>query len=190
MLDADDVLRKPGRVGLPSPGVEVRLNPDGEVAVRSELLMDGYFDQPDATTDVLRDGWYQTGDLGVLDDEGYLSIVGRARDVIRTGGETVAPPEVEAVLAQCPGVADVAVIGLPDAETGERCCAVVQCKEAAAPLELAEIAAFLKDRGLMVQKIPEQLERIDLVPRNATGKILKHELRERYRGAPFARAGH
>ena len=70
--------------------------------MRSPFLMDGYFDDPDATAEALRDGWYHTGDLGVLDDEGYLSIVGRARDVIRTGGETVAPPEVEAVLGAHP----------------------------------------------------------------------------------------
>ena len=84
--------------------------------------MDGYFDQPDATADALRDGWYHTGDLGAIDDEGYLSIVGRARDVIRTGGETVAPGEVEAALATHPSVAEVAVVGLPD-QRGARSCA-------------------------------------------------------------------
>ena len=81
----------------------MKLTDAGEVCLRSPFLMDGYFDAPDATADVLRDGWYHTGDLGALDDEGYLSIVGRARDVIRTGGETVAPPEVEQVLARASG---------------------------------------------------------------------------------------
>src|SRR5215470_11086134 len=87
--------------------------------------MDGYFEQPDATAEALRGGWYHTGDLGSLDDEGYLSIVGRARDVIRSGGETVAPGEVEAALSMHPGVREVAVVGVPDAAWGEVVCAVV-----------------------------------------------------------------
>src|SRR5690606_10880390 len=95
-LDDRDLPRKPGSVGLPAPGVDLKLE-DGEVCLRNQYLMDGYFAAPDETAEALRDGWYHTGDLGVLDDEGYLSIVGRARDVIRTGGETVAPAEVEQV---------------------------------------------------------------------------------------------
>jgi fatty-acyl-CoA synthase len=125
VLNSQDVLRKPGSVGLPQPGVDVRLTDDGEVIVHSELLMDGYFEQPDETAAALRGGWYHTGDLGALDDEGYLSIVGRARDVIRTGGETVAPTEVEAALVNHPAVAEVAVVGVPDAQWGEIVCAVV-----------------------------------------------------------------
>ena len=88
-------------------------------------MFDGYLDDPEATADVLVDGWYDTGDLAETDDEGYLTIVGRARDVIRTGGETVAPPEVETVLGAIAAVADVAVVGLPDGEWGEVVCAVV-----------------------------------------------------------------
>ena len=123
----------PGSVGLPQPGVELRLADDGEVCLRSELLMDGYFDNPDATAAALdADGWYHSGDLGVLDDEGYLSIVGRVRDVLRTGGETVAPAEVEAVLADHPAVAEVAVVGLPDPQWGEVVCAVVVAAAGAA----------------------------------------------------------
>ena len=98
--------------------MEVRLDERGEVCVRSPFLMDGYFDDPDATAEALVDGWYHTGDLGVLDDDGYVSIVGRARDVIRTGGETVAPPEVEAVLGAHPDVVEVAVVGVPDVRVG------------------------------------------------------------------------
>ncbi len=113
-----DLRRKPGSVGVAQPGVEVRLDTSGEVCMRSPFLMDGYFDDPDATAAVLRDGWYHTGDLGALDDEGYLSIVGRARDVIRTGGETVAPVEVEQLLAAHPAIAEVAVVGVPDAAVG------------------------------------------------------------------------
>ncbi len=113
-----DLFRKPGSVGVAQPGVEVRLAGNGEVSMRSPFLMDGYFDDDAATAEALRDGWYHTGDLGALDDEGYLAIVGRARDVIRTGGETVAPPEVEAVLGAHPAVGEVAVVGVPDARVG------------------------------------------------------------------------
>ena len=120
-----DLARKPGSVGVAQPGVEVRLDERGEVCARSPFLMDGYFDDPDATNEALVDGWYHTGDLGVLDDDGYVSIVGRARDVIRTGGETVAPPEVEAVLGTHPDVIEVAVVGVPDVEWGEVVTAVV-----------------------------------------------------------------
>src|SRR5439155_11361116 len=128
-------LRKPGSVGVAQPGVHVRLDERGEVCARSPFLMDGYFDDPEATGEALIDGWYHTGDLGVLDDEGYVSIVGRARDVIRTGGETVAPPEVEAALADHPGIADLAVVGLPDAQWGEVVCAVVVASGDAPTLE-------------------------------------------------------
>ena len=87
--------------------------------------MDGYFEQPDATAEALQDGWYHTGDLGSLDDEGYLSIVGRARDVLRTGGETVAPLEVEDALRDHPAIVEIAVVGIPDPQWGEIVCAVV-----------------------------------------------------------------
>ena len=95
--------RKPGSVGVPGVLTETRVDDDGELWVRGPLLFDGYLDDPEATAAALEDGWYRTGDVVDVDDEGYLSIVGRARDVIRTGGETVAPPEVESVLGQYPG---------------------------------------------------------------------------------------
>ena len=141
ILGAADVLRKPGSVGLPQAGVSLRLTEAGEVCLRSELMMDGYFDDPDATAAALdADGWYHSGDLGALDDEGYLSIVGRVRDVIRTGGESVAPTEVEAVLASHPAIVEVAVIGVPDAQWGEIVCAVVV---ASAPVELDDLRGVL-----------------------------------------------
>jgi len=117
--------RKPGSVGLPAPGVDLRLSEEGEVCVRSEFLMDGYFEQPEATASALQDGWYHTGDLGALDDEGYVSIVGRARDVLRTGARRCPPGRWERVLAAHPAVAEVAVVGLPDVRWGDVVCAVV-----------------------------------------------------------------
>lgn len=116
LLEHEGIPRKPGSVGVPSPLTSVRAASDGELFVRGPLLFDGYFGEPDPFVD----GWYPTGDLVDVDEEGYLTIIGRARDVIRTGGETVAPVEVEAVLARCAGVADVAVVGLPDATWGGR----------------------------------------------------------------------
>src|SRR5438552_30729 len=120
-----DLFRKPGSVGIAQPGVDVRLTDSGEVVMRSPFLMDGDFDDTPATTRALQDGWYHTGDLGAFDEEGYLSIVGRARDVIRTGGETVAPPEVEAVLSSHPAIGEIAVVGVPDPQWGEIVTAVV-----------------------------------------------------------------
>jgi fatty-acyl-CoA synthase len=174
-----DLARKPGSVGLPQPGVDVRLE-EGEVCIRSELLMDGYFDQPDATADALRDGWYHTGDLGSLDDEGYLSIVGRARDVIRTGGETVAPGEVEAALVTHQGVREIAVVGLPDARWGEIVCAVVVPEPGAGDaLDLAELRAHAGP-SLAGFKLPRRLEIVDEMPRTpATGQVQRTLLVER-----------
>jgi acyl-CoA synthetase (AMP-forming)/AMP-acid ligase II len=123
-LDHVDIARKPGRIGVPSVGTDLRVDETGELWARNAVLFDGYLDQPEATAEVLVDGWYRTGDLAEVDDEGFWSIVGRARDVIRTGGETVAPTEVEQVLAAHPQLADVAVVGIPDDRWGEVVCAV------------------------------------------------------------------
>jgi fatty-acyl-CoA synthase len=178
-----DLARKPGSVGLPQPGVDVRLE-DGEVCIRSDLLMDGYFDQPDATAEALRDGWYHTGDLGALDDEGYLSIVGRARDVIRTGGETVAPGEVEAALATHPRVREVAVVGLPDAQWGEIVCAVVVPEPGSVDaVDLDELRAHTAAQ-LASFKQPRRVEIVDALPRTpATGQVQRPLLVERIGGA-------
>ena len=118
--------------------------------------------------------------LGVFDEDGYVVITGRLKDVIIRKGENIPAKEVEDLLYKHDKVADVAVIGLPDAKSGERVCAIVACKDADDPLAFDEMKEFLHDSELMVQKIPEQLELIDEVPRNPTGKILKHKLRERY----------
>jgi fatty-acyl-CoA synthase len=174
-----DLARKPGSVGLPQPGVDVRIV-DGEVCITSELLMDGYFDQPDATAEALRDGWYHTGDLGSFDEEGYLSIVGRARDVIRTGGETVAPGEVEAVLATHPGIREVAVVGLPDPKWGEIVCAVVVAQPGSDDaVDLDDLRAHSATQ-LAPFKQPRRLQVVDELPRTpATGQVQRPLLVER-----------
>jgi acyl-CoA synthetase (AMP-forming)/AMP-acid ligase II len=185
VLGAADVLRKPGSVGLPQAGVALRLSETGEVCVRSELLMDGYLDDPEATAAALdADGWYHSGDLGSLDDEGYLSIVGRARDVLRTGGETVAPAEVERALATHAAVAEVAVVGVPDPEWGEVVCAVVVAAVGATPPTLAELRAHC-DGALAPFKQPRRVEVVEALPRTAaTGQVQRTLLVERLLAAP------
>src|SRR6185369_13661405 len=116
-----------------------------------------YFDAPEETAVALHDGWYHTGDLGVFDDEGYVSIVGRARDVIRTGGETVAPVEVEAALATHPAIAEVAVVGVTDAQWGETVTAVVVLRDGADAPDLAALRAHCSGR-LASFKQPRRVE--------------------------------
>ena len=120
-----DVERKHGTVGQACLGCVARVAADGEVLMGTSYLMDGYFRLPQETAEVLRDGWYRTGDLGRMDEAGYLTITGRARETIRSGGETIAPVEVENAVRTYPGVADVAVVGIPDDRWGEVVCAVV-----------------------------------------------------------------
>jgi acyl-CoA synthetase (AMP-forming)/AMP-acid ligase II len=177
-LSDADVLRKPGSVGVAPPGVELRLARDGEVLARSPFLMSGYFDDPEATAAALDAGWLRTGDLGALDSEGYLSIVGRKKDVIRSGGESVSPAEVEAALADAPGVAEVAVVGVPDAEWGERVCAVVVPAPGATP-SLETLRAHCAGR-LAGFKHPRRLELVSELPRTeATRQVQRALLVER-----------
>ena len=161
-------------------GVEVAEGGEGEVRAKAPQMMKGYLD-PALDADAFdADGYFRTGDLGRLDDRGNLIITGRLKDVIIRKGENVSAKEIEDLLFTHPKVADLAVIGVPDAERGEMVCAVVQLAPDADGLDLAEVAAYLRDAGLMVQKLPERLELLEHIPRNPSGKILKHELRKQY----------
>ncbi len=164
-LSDADVLRKPGSVGIASVGVDVRLAEDGEICVRSPFLMDGYFDDPEATAAVFGDGWFRMGDLGSVDPEGYYSIVGRKKEILRTGGESVSPNEVEAVLRDAPGVEEVAIVGLPDPEWGEVLCAAVVPVEGEL-VSLEAIRAHCEGR-LAGFKKPRRLAILDRLPRTA-----------------------
>ena len=173
LLRDEDLARKPGSCGVPQHSCEVRSDPDtGELLVRGPLLFDGYFDDPAATAEALTpDGWFRTGDVAAEDDEGYLSITGRVRDVIRTGGEAVAPTEVEAVLADHPSFADVAVVGLPDAQWGEVVCAVVVLVDGHSVPSLDDIAEHCGSR-LAKFKRPRRFEVVDAIPRTpATNQV-------------------
>ncbi len=165
---------------LKQGGGEAGANEEGEVRVKGPQLCRGYLDAALNESAFDEEGYFRTGDLGRLDEEGFLAITGRLKDVIIRKGENISAKEIEDLLYQHPKVADVAVIGLPDAKTGERCCAIVECSDPGAPLLFDEMVGFLKERDLMLQKIPEQLELIETLPRNPTGKVLKHELRDRY----------
>jgi cyclohexanecarboxylate-CoA ligase len=186
--DADDKLAN--TEGQASPGVDLKVvtidgkvvgaGQEGEIRAKGPQVCLGYLDSSldaDAFDD---EGYFRTGDLGFVDDEGYVVITGRLKDVIIRKGENISAKEVEDLLYTHDKVADVAVIGLPDAALGERCCAVVALQDPGNRLEFKEMVAFLEDKGLMMQKIPEQLEIVDVVPRNPSGKIVKHVLRDQY----------
>ena len=178
--------------GKPVLGAEVRIvredgtasGPDeeGEVRVRGPVVCAGYTD-PEATAAAYdAEGWFRTGDLGVLRSDGHLRLTGRLKDIIIRKGENISAREVEEVLFGHPKVGDVAVVGLPDADRGERVCAVVETADnTEGALTFAEMTAWCRDAGLMTQKIPEQLEVVDRLPRNETlNKVLKYKLREQF----------
>jgi cyclohexanecarboxylate-CoA ligase len=153
---------------------------EGELRVKARQVFRGYLDSSldaDAFDD---EGWFRTGDLGVIEESGHVRITGRLKDIIIRKGETISAKEVEDLLFTHPAVGDAAVIGLPDERSGERVCAVVVPAVANAAPTLAEVFDFLSAEGLTVQKIPEQLEVVDVLPRNPSGKVLKHELTAEY----------
>ena len=147
----------------------------GEIVVRGSLVMEGYYKNPEATAEVTRFGWHHTGDIGYLDEENFLTIVDRAKDMIITGGFNVYSIEVEQALLQHPDVMDSAVFGLPDAKWGERVAAVVQV-HAGRSLTAEELIHFVKGRIGSV-KAPKQVDIWPDLPRSKVGKVLKKEIR-------------
>jgi cyclohexanecarboxylate-CoA ligase len=177
--------------GKPVLGAEARIvkedgtvaapDEEGEVRLRGPVVMLGYTDPAanDAAFD--EDGWFRTGDLGVLRADGHVRLTGRLKDVIIRKGENISARELEELLFAHPKVGDVAVIGIPDAERGELVCAVVEAPEAVDAITFDEMVAYLGEAGLMRQKIPERLEIVDKLPRNETlNKVLEYKLRERF----------
>ncbi|HMT23135.1 MAG TPA: AMP-binding protein [Microthrixaceae bacterium] len=188
IADGDDELAR--SEGKPMPGVEIRLvRPDGvvagpgeegEIRAKAPQLMKGYLDSSLDADAFDADGYFRTGDLGRFDDEGNVIITGRLKDIIIRKGENISAKELEDMLFRHPAIADVAVIGLPDAASGERACAVVQTAPGAEPITFEAMVDYLRTEGLMVQKLPEQIEHVEVIPRNPAGKILKQDLRARY----------
>lgn len=168
--------------GDPRPGVEIRLAPDGEILSRGPDLCLGYTD--DALTEAAfdADGWYHTGDVGVLDADGYLTITDRKADVIIRGGENISAVEVEEVLLAMPVVAEAVVVAVPDARLGERAAAVVRLKPGCASPTMPELRAHFERMGVARQKWPELLRKVDDFPRTASGKVQKYVVRQNLAG--------
>ncbi|HEY6791353.1 MAG TPA: AMP-binding protein [Trebonia sp.] len=178
--------------GRPAPGVTIRVadpvtdmdcapGQEGELRLKAAQMFSGYLDESLNASAFDRSGWFRTGDLGTVDDGGYVRVTGRIKDIIVRNAENISAVEVENVLITHPGIEDVTVIGVPDPRTGERCCAIVVLAAGAAPVTLADLLAYCKAHGLASYKIPEQLQTLDALPRNAMGKVLKHELRRQFR---------
>jgi 3-phosphoshikimate 1-carboxyvinyltransferase len=178
-----------GTDGRPLRGVAIRITDDrgaalppgkeGHFEVHSRCLFEGYADRPDLTNDALTDdGWYRTGDLALVDADGFVQITGRVKDVINRGGEKIPVAEVEQLLYQHPAVAEVAIVAMPDARLGERACAFVALREGG-ELDFRAMQRYLAERGLTKQYWPEALTILAALPRTASGKIQKYVLRER-----------
>jgi acyl-CoA synthetase (AMP-forming)/AMP-acid ligase II len=170
--------------GHPLPGVEVRLDPSGQILSRGPDLFLGYTDASLTDAVVDREGWYHTGDVGVLDEDGYLTITDRTSDVIIRGGENISAQEVEELLMGLDGVAEVAVVAEPDARLGEHAAAVLRVRDGATPPTLDDVRRHLADAGLAKQKWPESIHVVDELPRTPSGKVQKFRLRQQLGAGP------
>jgi len=160
--------------------VPVAAGVDGNILVRGAMLAKGYLD-PEATHASFRaDGFFRTGDRGHLRADGHVVLTGRSKELIIRKGENISPREIEDVLMSHPAVGAIAVIGLPDEARGERVCAVVETAAGHEPLSFLEMVEHCRAAGMMTQKIPEQLQIVDVLPRNPTLKILKRVLVEQF----------
>ena len=185
-LDNDFALTKPGSVGLPLPGMTISIQDDqdhevgagvvGEVVTQGINLMQGYYKKPDAFREAVRNGWYHTGDLGYLDEEGFLYIIDRKKDMIIRGGQNIYPAEIENVLYTHSDIVECAVIGLPHPIYGEEVAAIV-VRRAGSSLTEEAVRAHVKGQ-VAHYKEPVQVRFVDELPHNASGKILKRVLRE------------
>jgi long-chain acyl-CoA synthetase len=179
-----DKERKPGSIGTPIEGVEMKVvdadgndlpaGEVGEIAIRGHNVMKGYWKRPDATAEVMRDGWFHTGDMARVDEDGYFFIVDRKKDMIIRGGYNVYPREIEEVLYEHPAVSEAAVIGVPDESMGEEVGAAVVLKSGQ-DASADDIRSFVKER-VAAYKYPRKIWFLDELPKTATGKILKREI--------------
>ncbi|UGT55106.1 long-chain-fatty-acid--CoA ligase [Nocardia asteroides] len=186
VLMGEDALRKVGSIGTPLLNVEVRIvdvemndvtvGEVGEIVYRAPTVMKEYWNNPSATAAAFEGGWFHSGDLVRRDEEGYIYVVDRLKDMIISGGENVYCAEVENVVADHPKVAEVAVIGVPDDRWGEVALAVVVPRNLDDPLSVEELDRWCRAR-LAVYKRPKRLTTVDVLPRNASGKVLKTDLR-------------
>ncbi|MBI4220396.1 MAG: long-chain-fatty-acid--CoA ligase [Chloroflexi bacterium] len=187
----DEITKKRRRlrsIGRPLPDVDVRIVDErgdevpagvvGEIVARGPRLMKGYWSRPDVTAEAFKGGWLHTGDLGYRDEDGYIFLQGRAREIIKRGGEMISPEEVEETLDAHPAVTEAAVIGVPDADWGEVVHAIVALKPGARATE-SELIEFCRQRIASYKK-PEKVHFLDALPRNQLGKVLRGELKARF----------
>jgi fatty-acyl-CoA synthase len=188
VLKPEDQLRKPGSAGRPALNVETRVVDDamrdvapgqvGEIVHRSPQLLAGYYNDPERTAAAFEGGWFHSGDLAIVDAEGYISVVDRKKDMIKSGGENVASREVEEAIYGLPQVSEVAVIGLPHPRWVEAVTAVIVRKQGQS-LSEQEVIDFCSQR-LGAFKVPKRVVFVDALPKNPSGKLLKRELRKRF----------
>jgi fatty-acyl-CoA synthase len=181
-LDPAERAARLGRAGAPVIGVRVQVDEEGEILARGNVVMEGYWEQPDQTADAIRDGWFHTGDGGTIGDDRYLAISDRKKDVIITGGENVSSIEVEDCLFSHAAVAEVAVVGVPDPRWGETVKALVVLTPGATATE-ADLVDHCRSR-LTHYKCPTSVEFRDELARTATGKLQKFKLRSPYWSTP------
>ena len=185
----DSFERKVGTVGPVAPHLEIKIvdpvtgetvpqGSAGEFCTKGYSVMIGYWNQPDKTAEAIQDGWMHTGDLGVMDADGFVQITGRIKDMVIRGGENVYPREIEEFLYTHPDILDAQVIGVPDEKYGEELCAWIRMREGATPLDAATVRAFATGK-LAHYKIPRYVQIVDEFPMTVTGKIRKVEMREK-----------
>jgi long-chain acyl-CoA synthetase len=179
---------KPGTVGVPiadtdikivavdDPGRELEIGESGEIAIKGPQIMMGYYNKPDETGEALRDGWFLTGDLGKFDEDGYLTIVDRKKDMIIAGGYNIYPVELDGVLMDHPKILEACTIGIPHDYRGETVKAYIVAKKDEVLTE-AEVIDYCK-KNLAAYKVPKIIEFIDELPKSAVGKILRRRLRD------------
>jgi long-chain acyl-CoA synthetase len=179
-----DKERKIGSIGTPIEGVEMKLVDDdrndvgaggvGEIAIKGHNVMKGYWNRPEATADAIQDGWFVSGDMAKVDDDGYFFIVDRKKELIIRGGYNVYPREIEEVLYEHPAIQEAAVVGVPHDELGEEVGAAVVLKEGES-LEADELKSYVKEQ-VAAYKYPRTIWFVDELPKGPTGKILKREI--------------
>jgi len=178
-LSAEQRAVKLGRAGVPTLGVQTRTSPSGEILARGNVVLEGYWEQPEASAAALEDGWFHTGDGGTIDEGGYVTISDRKKDVIITGGENVSSIEVEDVLFSHHAVAEVAVIGVPDEKWGETVKALVVLEEGTEGVDGRDLIEHCR-QNMAHYKCPTSVELRESLPRTATGKLQKFKLRAPY----------
>ncbi len=193
ILDRGDAPRKTGSVGVPPPFFEIRILDEqgrdvakgevGEIAGRGPIMMPGYYKRPDLTSLAIVDGWLRTGDMGRLDDDGFLYLVDRKKDLIISGGANVFPRDIEEVIVRHPAVKEAAVFGVPDPKWGEAPIAAVVLREGAAISEV-ELRDWINHNVEARFQRVREVVRLEQFPRNAAGKTLKREIRERFSASP------